>query len=127
MTILSMQDPQERVHINAELIATYLTEPAQSDQDSQIFCVVEAIAETLDEMETHYHAHDFRNLQRSTDQLTILARKYGFYSLDAVARDVLTTLHQTDFVALGAVLTRLLRVGEQSLYAIWDLPRKSVE
>jgi hypothetical protein len=44
-----------------------------------------------------------------------------------VARDVLTTLHQTDFVALGAVLTRLLRVGEQSLYAIWDLPRKSVE
>jgi hypothetical protein len=122
-----MQDPQERVHINAELIATYLTEPAQSDQDSQIFCVVEVIAETLGEMETHYHAHDFRNLQRSTDQLTILARKYGFYSLDAVARDVLTTLNQTDFVALGAVLTRLLRVGEQSLYAIWDLPRKSVE
>ena len=127
MTILSMQDPQERVHINAELIATYLTERAQSDQDSQIFCVVEAIAETLGEMETHYHAHDFHSLQRSTDQLSILARKYGFYSLDAVARDVLTTLDQTDFVALGAVLTRLLRVGEQSLYAIWDLPRKSVE
>jgi len=127
MTILPMQDPQERVHINAELIATYLTEPAQSDQDNQIFCVVEAIAETLGEMETHYHAHDFHSLQRSTDQLSILARKYGFYSLDAVARDVLTTLGQTDFVALGAVLTRLLRVGEQSLYAIWDLPRKSVE
>src|SRR5210317_170822 len=115
MTILPMQDPQERVHINAELIATYLTEPAQSDQDNQIFCVVEAIAETLGEMETHYHAHDFHSLQRSTDQLSILAR------------DVLTTLDQTDFVALGAVLTRLLRVSEQSLYAIWDLPRKSVE
>jgi len=127
MTILPMQDPQERVHINTELIATYLTEPAQSDQDNQIFCVVEAIADTLGEMETHYHAHDFHSLQRSTDQLSILARKYGFYSLDAVARDVLTTLDQTDFVALGAVLTRLLRVGEQSLYAIWDLPRKSVE
>jgi len=53
MTILPMQDPQERVHINAELIATYLTEPAQSDQDNQIFCVVEAIADTLGAMETH--------------------------------------------------------------------------
>lgn len=127
MTIIQMQEPQERVHINAELIATLLTETPSADQDSQIFCVVEAIAETLGEMETHYHAHDFHTLQRSTDKLTILARQYGFYSLDAVARDVLTTLRQADFVAVGAVLYRLLRVGEQSLYAIWDLPRISVE
>lgn len=127
MTIIPMHDPQERVHINAELITACLNETAQPDQDSQIFCVVEAIAETLGEMETYYHAHDFNRLQHSNDQLAILARKYGFYSLDAVACDVLTTLRQTDFVALGAVLSRLLRVGEQSLYAIWDLPRKSVE
>ncbi|GEM_PF-2181133 len=127
MTILTMQDRQERVHINADLITAMLGETAHSDQDSQIFCVVEAIAETLGEMETRFQAHDMPALRNSADRLTQLSRKYGFYSLDAVARDVLITLRQNDFVALGAVLCRLLRVGEQSLYAIWDLPRKSVE
>jgi hypothetical protein len=41
--------------------------------------------------------------------------------LARVASDVIETIDACDRVATAATLARLIRIGEQSLTAIWDL------
>ena len=41
--------------------------------------------------------------------------------LARVAGDVGTAVDQSDMVAVAATLSRLMRVGEASLTAVWDL------
>ena len=42
-------------------------------------------------------------------------------TLARVARDVLRPAPSHDAAALGATLARLVRIGERSLMAVWDL------
>lgn len=53
--------------------------------------------------------------------LTATSDRIGMATLARVARDVLACIERRDPVALSATYARLLRVGERSLHAIWDL------
>ncbi|MBF9029431.1 hypothetical protein HKCCE3408_03380 [Rhodobacterales bacterium HKCCE3408] len=60
------------------------------------------------------------------DALIASADKIGMCTLTRVARDVRACLATNDPVALAATLARLSRVGERSMYAIFDLEDQSV-
>ncbi|MEL0286216.1 MAG: hypothetical protein VW949_06720, partial [Paracoccaceae bacterium] len=49
-----------------------------------------------------------------------LSNRVGFKKLACVASDAQLALDHGDRIALSAIVLRLLRVGEQSLDAIWD-------
>ena len=95
---------------------------ADRDKHDLIFDVVEDVARTLGRAETQYLKTDYDNLRESLDSIVSLAQKFGFGHLSRVAKDVKLCVDGNDFVAVSSTFQRLLRVGEQSLFAIWDMP-----
>jgi hypothetical protein len=95
---------------------------ADRDKHDLIFDVVEDIARILGCAETQYLKTDYDNLRESLDSIVSLAQKFGFGHLSRVAKDVKLCVDENDFVAVSSTFQRLLRVGEQSLFAIWDMP-----
>ena len=95
---------------------------ADRDKHDLIFDVVEDIARILGCAETQYLKTDYDNLRESLDSIVSLAQKFGFGHLWRVAKDVKLCVDGNDFVAVSSTFQRLLRVGEQSLFAIWDMP-----
>jgi hypothetical protein len=95
---------------------------ADRDKHDLIFDVVEDVARTLGRAETQYLKTDYDNLRESLDSIVTLAQKFGFGHLLRVAKDVKLCVEGNDFVAVSSTFQRLLRVGEQSLFAIWDMP-----
>ncbi|MDF2141424.1 hypothetical protein [Paenirhodobacter sp. CAU 1674] len=58
---------------------------------------------------------------RGLDELGRLARQVGMRVLSQVARDLADCVTREDAVAQAAVLARLVRIGDRSLTAVWDL------
>ncbi len=122
MTIVTMMERKECVEIDQAQLFQQFNLQADRDRHDLIFDVVEDIARILGRAETQYLKTDYDNLRESLDSIVTLAQKFGFGHLSRVAKDVKHCVEGNDFVAVSSTFQRLLRVGEQSLFAIWDMP-----
>ena len=122
MTIVTMMERKECVEIDQAQLFQQFNLQADRDRHDLIFDVVEDIARILGRAETQYLKTDYDNLRDSLDSVVTLAQKFGFGHLSRVAQDVKFASIGNDLVAVSSTFQRLLRVGEQSLFAIWDMP-----
>ncbi|WP_245626799.1 hypothetical protein [Aestuariivita boseongensis] len=82
---------------------------------------VEELAVRMSHCEKLWRAGDWPRLRKSVRSLIAIADQVGMTKLSRVASDVTVAIDNNDAVAAAATLTRLLRVGERSLTAVWDL------
>ena len=82
---------------------------------------MEELAVRLSYAEKLSRRGDYKDMQKVVRSLIAIADQIGMNSLARVARDVCDCVEAGDEVALGATLSRLVRIGERSLSAIWDL------
>lgn len=75
----------------------------------------------LSHSERLYQQDDMEGLRKSTQSLIAIADQIGMRKLARVAGDVSNVVADNDVVAIAATLSRLMRVGEASLTAVWDL------
>ena len=122
MTIVTMMERKECVEIDQVQLFQQFNLQADRGRHDLIFDVVEDIARILARAETQYLKTDYDNLRDSLDSIVTLPQKFGFGHLSRVAQDVKFCVDCNDLVALSSTFQRLLRVGEQSLFAIWDMP-----
>ena len=61
------------------------------------------------------------DLRKSARSLVAISDQVGMTTLARVARDVTAAIDCGDDAALSATLFRLIRIGERSLTAVWDL------
>ena len=122
MTILTMMERKECVEIDQAQLFQQFNLQADRDRHDLIFDVVEDIARILGRAETQYLKTDYDSLRDSLDSVVTLSQKFGFGHLSRVAQDVKFCVDGNDLVAVSSTFQRLLRVGEQSLFAIWDMP-----
>lgn len=122
MTIVTMMERKECVEIDQAQLFQQFNLEADRDRHDLIFDVVEDIAKILGRAEAQYLKMDYNDLCESLDNIITLGRKFGFGRLSRVAQDVQACVDANDFVAVSSTFQRLLRVGEQSLFAIWDMP-----
>ena len=122
MTIVTMMERNECVEIDQAQLFQQLNLHADRDRHDLIFDVVEDIARILGRAEAQYLKSDYDNLRDSLDSVVTLGRQFGFGHLSRVAQDVKFCVDGNDLVAVSSTFQRLLRVGEQSLFAIWDMP-----
>ena len=122
MTIVTMMERKECVEIDQAQLFQQFNLQADRDRHDLIFDVVEDIARILGRAETQYLKTDYDNLRDSLDSVVTLSQKFGFGHLSRVAQDVKFCVDGNDLVAVSSTFQRLLRVGEQSLFAIWDMP-----
>lgn len=122
MTIVTMMERKECVGIDQGQLFQQFNLEADRDRHDLILDVVEDIAKILGRAEAQYLKMDYNDLCESLDNIITLGRKFGFGRLSRVAQDVQACVDANDFVAVSSTFQRLLRVGEQSLFAIWDMP-----
>jgi len=82
---------------------------------------MEELALRLSHLERQYRQDEIKNLRKGARSLVAIAEQIGMKKLVRVAEDVCNSIDQGDTVALAATLARLLRVGERSLTAMFDL------
>ena len=122
MTIVTMMERKECVEIDQAQLFQQFNLQADRDRHDLIFDVVEDIARILGREETQYLKTDYDNLRDSLDSVATLAQKFGFGNLSRVAQDVKLCVDENDLVAVSSTIQQLLHVGEQPLFAIWDMP-----
>ena len=122
MTIVTMTERKECVEIHPARFFQQFNLQADRDRHDLIFDVVEDIARSLGREETQYLKTDYDNLRDSLDGVATLAQKFGFGHLSRVAQDVKLCVDGNDLVAVSSTFQRLIRVWEQSLFSIWDMP-----
>lgn len=90
--------------------------------ETQLCEMVEALVIALSRAE-QYHAGG--KTDRAADQareIVMLARSLGLGILAGVAESVMDCAQRGDWVALAAVMGRLVRIGDKSLSVIWNTP-----
>ena len=117
-----MMERKECVEIDQAQLFQQFNLPADRDRHDLIFDIVEDIARILGRQGLQYLKIDYDNLRDSVDSVASQAQKFGFRHLSRVAQDVKLCVDGNDLVAESSTFQRLLRVGEQSLFAIWDMP-----
>ena len=91
-------------------------------QAAELLCrEMEQLAALLTECQKGYAKSEYSVVRQKLDELEAFSKLIGLPVLESVARDVQNCIEVYDPVALSATMSRLLRMGEQSLTALWDL------
>jgi len=65
-------------------------------------------------------------MQRAARSMVAISEQIGMMTFARVAKAVYEVAHEDDGTALAACVERLMRTGENSLLAVWDLQGASV-
>ena len=91
-------------------------------QAAELLCrEMEQLAALLTECQKGYAKSEYSVVRQKLDELEAFSKLIGLPVLERVGRAVQNCIEVYDPVALSATMSRLLRMGEQSLTALWDL------
>lgn len=116
----------EQVHLDPDKLGMLYRQMGEATADEVICRAVETLAVRMTQGERHWRAGEWQNLRKTVRSLVAMSDQIGMTKLSRVARDVTQAIDNQDAVATAATLTRLLRVGERSLTAVWDLQDLSI-
>ena len=125
MQVLQMR-PTEQVCVDQERLGTLYEQLGEADAVDVVCRAMEELALRISHCNRLYRTSDWQELRKNSRSLIAIADQVGLQQLAAIANDVMTAVDQTDEVAIAATLTRLVRVGERSLTAIWDTQDLSI-
>ncbi|MEM9968209.1 MAG: hypothetical protein AAF755_08935 [Pseudomonadota bacterium] len=110
----------EQVSVDQDRLSTLYAQLGETGAEEVVCRALEELALRLAQCETRYHEGAWPMLRKNARSLSAIAEQIGMTGLSTVAQDVTRCIDQGDHIALAATLSRLLRIGERSLIAIWD-------
>lgn len=111
----------EFVRVDADRLGQLFAQLGERGAEDVVCRAMEELAARLSHADQQYRGGDLAALRKNSRSLVAIADQVGMYLLARVAQDVTSCIDVGDPVALAAVLARLVRVGERSLFAVWDL------
>lgn len=120
MTVTHIR-PQEPVHVDHDQLGALYSEMGHTGAEDVVCRAMEELALRMAHCDRLYRAGELGELRKAARSLIAIADQIGMHLLSRVSGDVMGCIDQNDPVALGATLARLMRTGERSLTAIWDL------
>lgn len=120
MNVPARLKPIERNEINPKRIDTLVRDMGSPSAERLVGRAVEEIADRLAILEAAYHAGDPDGAVRSASHVIPVARAIGLETVARVAADVMATARSGDDAALGATVSRLLRLGDGAIHAIGE-------
>ncbi len=94
--------------------------------EAEVAQALDRIGRLLEKIDGHAPKITRSDLAGVLRQLIAASDLIGMSTLARVSRDVAQCLDGRDPVALSATLSRLRRIGERSILAVWDLDNLSV-
>ncbi len=112
---------KETVHVDQDKLGALYAELGEAGAEDVVCRAMEELALRLSHCSRLHRAGQWDELRKCARSLIAISEQIGMLVLARVAHDVLESLDAYDVPAVAATLARLLRIGEQSLTAIWDL------
>ncbi len=113
--------PAEQIRVDSEQLSGLYTNLGEVAAEDIVCRAMEELALRLAHCDRLYRSDDLTGLRKSSKSLVAIAEQIGMNKLARVALCVTDCVDAGDTIALSAVFSRLLRTGEGSLTAIWDL------
>lgn len=111
----------EKVHVNPDQLEGLYSTLGNVAAEDVVCRAMEELALRLAHCDRLYRSCEFSDLRKSSRSMIAIADQIGMTKLSRVANDVTLCIDSGDEIALAATFTRLIRTGEASLSAIWDL------
>ncbi|WP_244614948.1 hypothetical protein [Pukyongiella litopenaei] len=118
--------PDEPVRLDRDRLSGLYLDLGRTAAEDVICRAVEELAARLGQCESHWRGADWPALGKCARSLVAISDQLGMALLARVAGDLATAATAEDGPAADAVLFRLVRVGDRSLTAVWDLRDLSV-
>ena len=113
-------EQKESVRLDPDRLSGLYRQLGDTNAVDVLCRTVEELAVRLSNCERLWRQRDWAGLRKCAKSLVAISEQVGMTALARVAGDVARTVDAGDAVATGATLSRLIRVGERSLTAIWD-------
>lgn len=126
MAKLAVLHHEEGVRLNPDCLVALYAELGEAGAEQVVVRAMEELNARLGEMQRLADAGDADGLARSARLLEKVAAQIGMTSFAGVARDVTRAATKGDAVAQAATMARLMRIGDRSLNAVWDLKDMTV-
>ncbi len=111
----------EHVQVNYDRLDALYSEMDPVNAEDVVCRAMEELALRMAHCDRLYRAGDLSGLGKSSKSLIAIADQIGMDVMSRVARDVTACANDGNPVALSATMGRLMRTGEGSLTAIWEL------
>lgn len=111
----------ETVCLDRDQLHILLTQLGPAGAEKTVSQALEILAREVERIEKSFQAGAISTLCESTRGLIPVAQKTGMTTLARVARDVLYLADGSDSAAFCAAVSRLIRIAESSLVAVWEL------
>ncbi|WP_299613937.1 hypothetical protein [uncultured Tateyamaria sp.] len=121
MSTVTQIQLHESVQVNHDRLNALYGEMDPANAEDVVCRAMEELALRMGHCDRLYRKGQLNDLRRSAKSLIAIADQIGMDALAKVAGDVVRCAEARDQVAIAATLGRLLRTGEGSLTAIWDL------
>jgi phage-related minor tail protein len=120
MDNLAILTHEEAVWLNHDILSEMYKGLGKARAEDVVLRAAEELSVRLSAVETAYFQQDRGRLLKATKSIVGVAEQIGMTLLARVARDVVACGQASDEAGLGATLARMMRIGDQSLAAIWD-------
>jgi len=120
MQILQIR-PVEQVSVDQERLGSLYAQLGEAGAEDVVCRALEELALRMTHCDRLYREQGWLDLRKNTRSLIAIADQIGMQKLSQIAGDVTGCIDDGDMIALAATLSRLLRIGERSLTAIWDI------
>lgn len=115
----------EVVRMDGRAVAALQGQLGEAGAEGVVNRAMEEMANRLSLIERCYFQGETDALWKATKGLIGIAEQIGLETLAGAARALADCAKGDDAVALSAVLNRLIRLGDRSLTAVWDMPETS--
>lgn len=119
MQVLQIR-PVEQVSVDQDRLGALYSQLGEEGAEDVVCRALEELALRLSHSNTLYRDGQWVALRKNTRSLIAIAEQIGMRVLARVAADVTICIDQGNSIATAATLSRLIRVGERSLTAVWD-------
>ena len=113
--------PKESVAVDQDRLTALYAQLGGDSAEDVICRAMEELALRLSHCDRLHRTSDWVDLRKSVRSLIAIADQIGMSAVSIVAGHVAECIDQENTIALAATLGRLIRLGEESLTAIWDL------
>jgi len=123
---ISVLHHREGVRLDPDRVVALYAELGEAGAEAVMCRSIEELAVQLAALQKAAQAPDAVALAEAGRRLGRLAEQIGMVSLARVASDVAQAALGGDAPAVAATMARLVRIGDRSLTAVWDMQDMSL-
>ena len=121
MKMITQLHPVDQIDLDRAQLSTLYTQLGPVGAEDVVCRAMEELALRLSLCDRLHRAAHLVELRKNTRSLVAIAQQIGMSGVANVATDVTACIDAENHVGLAATMNRLMRTGEASLTAIWEM------